>query len=630
MCGVAGIMKFGPCPEPVDEALLTRMGAAMAHRGPDGEGRWISPDRRLGLAHRRLAIIDLSEAAGQPMRNEDGSLALVFNGEIYNHAEIRRELEALGARFFTDHSDTEVILRAYEAWGRDCLSRFRGMFAFALWDERAGGLWLVRDRMGLKPLYYAARGQSIAFASEIKALLEDPDLPRRVDEEGFFHYLSFLAVPAPRTLFAGVSKLPCGTWLWVDRRGGMEERRWYDPLDHAAPCAGIGLDEAAEATLAALREAVRLRGVADVPVGIFLSGGIDSSVNAALFAEDRTDPVRAFSVGYRGAHPSCRDELPYARLMAETAGADYREILLDQGDLLGFLPEMARIQDEPIADPVCFPLYFLSKLARENGVPVCQAGEGADELFCGYPAWRLAIALQRGLRSAPHGLGKLAAGALRLLGRGHAQYACWLERAGTGVPLFWGGAEAFPESMKRRLLSPSLRKRFRGFSSWEALAPIRARFEEKAPETTPLAWMTYLDLNLRLPELLLMRVDKMSMAASLECRAPFLDHKLVELAVGLPEAVRFGEGELKRVLKKAVRGVIPDAIIDRKKQGFGTPVADWFNDRLGERSREELGSFCRETDFFDGAAIERLGRSRARTLSFRPLNFALWHRRYIG
>ncbi|MBV9773935.1 MAG: asparagine synthase (glutamine-hydrolyzing) [Gemmatimonadetes bacterium] len=632
MCGIAGALAFERGDFRVTAPYLDRMRDAMAHRGPDGAGTWVADDGRVGLGHRRLAIIDLSDAAAQPMSNEDGTLRLSFNGEIYNHVEIRAELERTGRhRWKTDHSDTEVILHAFEEWGIDCLHRFRGMFAFALWDGRARELWLVRDRIGVKPLYYSIHHGRVAFASEIKALLADPEQPRAVDEEAFYHYLSFLATPAPRTLFAGIRKLPGGCWLRVRESGEVQERRWYELWDHVTPLTGVLDEEIAGRVLDELRTAVRLRGVSDVPVGVFLSGGIDSSTNAALFSEERAEPVRTFSIGYRGEYPSSPSELGFARRMAAEVGAEHHERLLSADDLLRFLPRMVRLQDEPIADPVCFPVYYVSELARRHGVTVCQVGEGADELFWGYPHWKRMLRLQRldGL-PVPRAAKRLGLLGLRMAGREASTAYELLRRGSAGEPVFWGGAEAFTEAGKRRLLSPRLRRELGGLSSWDALRPIRERFERGAWEHSHLAWMSYLDLNLRLPELLLMRVDKMSMGVGVEGRVPFLDHKLVELAMGIPEAAKTRGGTLKHVLKRAVRGVIPDEVIDRPKQGFGVPVNEWFRGRLGAEARRELDDFCARTDFLDPAEVRRTLDSGNAAGAWYLLNFALWWKEYLS
>lgn len=564
------------------------------------------------------------------MVSSDGVIQLVFNGEIYNHAEIRTELQGLGRQIWqTDHSDTEVIIRAYEQWGIECIHRFRGMFAFALWDGRSRDLWLVRDRIGIKPLYYSVFGDHIAFASEIKALLADPAQKRAVDPESFYHYLSFLTTPAPNTLFEGIKKLAGGCLMRISADGRMEERRYWDVWDHAKRI-DADENEITAMVLEELRTAVKYRKVSDVPVGVFLSGGIDSSTNTALFSEG-VGAVKTFSIGYEGNNKSYENELDYARLMARSVGAEYYEKLLKVDDLIDFLPTMIHLQDEPIADPVCVPVYYVSKLARDNGVTVCQVGEGADELFWGYPFWKRLLKLQE-VASLPFPRFMKRA-ALPLIGAWQGKDSLAYEyarRGATGIPIFWSGAESFTEEEKRRLLSPTLRKKFHGFTSYEAIRPIRERFEQKAWEPSHLNWMSTVDLNLRLPELLLMRVDKMSMGVSLEGRVPFLDHKFVELAMSIPSAMKTTDGVSKYLLKKAVRGVIPDVLIDRKKQGFGIPMDEWFFERLGDTILKELMDFCDHTDFLDRTEVLRLINSKKRNKVWFLFNFALWWKQYIS
>ncbi|HYG74487.1 MAG TPA: asparagine synthase (glutamine-hydrolyzing) [Planctomycetota bacterium] len=631
MCGIVGAFSFKNSTFSITEPYLTAMRDTMVHRGPDGGANWISPDGRIGLGHRRLSIIDLSTVANQPMSNEDGTLWVAFNGEIYNHAEIRAELQNIGGHTWkTDHSDTEVILHAFEQWGIECLHKFRGMFGIALWDAKKRELWLIRDRIGIKPVYYSIHDGRIVFASEIKALLKDPGQKRAVHEEAFFHFLSFLTTPAPQTLFDGIKKLPGGTWLRITEDGKTEERRYWDVWDHTKPLTGVSEEEIAQRILAELRTAVKLRKVSDVPVGVFLSGGIDSSTNAALFSEGEGGEVKTFTIGYKGEYGSYRNELHYAKMIADKVGAKHHELLLTQDDLINFLPQMIKLQDEPIADPVCVPVYYVSKLARDNGVIVCQVGEGADELFWGYPSWKTSLELQGYAdMPVPRLLKRMSLTGLELLGRQDRTYYEWLRRSSHGQPVFWGGAEAFPHNHKMRLLSPRLQKKFANYTSWEAMKPIYDRFETKAWEKSTLNWMTYVDLNMRLPELLLMRVDKMSMGVSLEGRVPFLDHKFVELAMSIPSEVKTRNGTLKHILKKAVRGVIPDELIDRKKQGFGVPVYEWFFDRLGAQARKELSEFCEQTDFLNRDEVLRLIDTGAGPQAWFVLNFALWWKEFV-
>jgi asparagine synthase (glutamine-hydrolysing) len=632
MCGIVGALSFSRGSFRITEEYLNRMRDVMIHRGPDGSGTWISADGRVGLGHRRLSIIDLSEQASQPMCNEDSSLWLSFNGEIYNHAKIRVELENLGGhRWKTDHSDTEVILHAFEQWGIDCIEKFRGMFAIALWDTAKRELWLIRDRLGIKPIYYAVHHGRITFASEIKALLQDSEQNREVNEESLFHYLSFLTTPAPQTLFNGIQKMRPGTWLRVRADGQIREHAYWDVLDHTSPLVNSTDEEVAECLLEKLRSAVRLRKVSDVPVGIFLSGGIDSSTNAKLFSEGENQAVRTFSIGYDKNYSTYTSELPYARMMARQVGASHHERVVTQQDLLGFLPKMIHLQDEPIADPVCVPVYFVAEMARQNGVIVCQVGEGADELFWGYPSWKIKLQLQH-LNQLPFAgpAKRMALAGMRLTGQENGFAYEFLRRGTKGLPIFWGGAEAFTEREKACILSPRLRQRLAGLSSWSALEPIRRRFEEKSWQKSALQWMSYLDLNCRLPELLLMRIDKMTMGTSLEGRVPFLDHEFVELAMSIPESVKTRHGDLKFILKKAVRGLIPDEIIDRKKQGFGVPVYEWFFDKLGAYARSELDCFMAQTDFFDSSAVRGLFDRHQSAKIWYLLNFLLWWKHYIA
>ncbi len=630
MCGIAGVLAFRGSDFRATEDYVTRMREVLHHRGPDGGETWIAPDGAVGLGFRRLAIVDLDAKAMQPMANEDGSVQLLFNGEIYNHAAIRRELiERGGHTFRTDHSDTETVVHAFEEWGIDCLERFRGMFALAIWDARDRQLWLARDRMGIKPLFYSTTGGKLTFGSEIKAILADPAHPRRVDNEAVYHYLSFLAAPAPLTFFADIKKLDAGSWLRVDEDGATKQHVWWDAWDHVEPIVGASDAELAEMVLAELRTSVELRKMSDVPVGIFLSGGIDSSTNAALFSEGEQRPVRTFSIDYDADYASYPSELPFARRMAEQIGAEHHERIVSLDDLIAFLPEMVRLQDEPIADPVSVPLYYLSQLARQNGVVVAQAGEGADELFHGYPSWRTHLRLQRADDLPVPAYAKRAGlAALAAAGRERSRPYEFLRRGAEGVPVFWGGAEAFTETQKRRLLGPELRAAVGDLSSWDALAPIRQRFDDSAWETSHLNWMTYLDLRLRLPELLLARIDRMSMGVGLEVRVPFLDHRFVELALSIPTDAKVRGGELKHLLKRAVRGVIPDELIDRPKQGFRVPVDEWFLARLGDTARQEVAAFADASGLIDGAEAARV-LAEPRRDAWYLLNLALWWREYI-
>ena len=632
MCGIAGILTFDRDAERVSTPMLTAMCESVRHRGPDGGDTWLRDDGRVGLGHRRLSIIDLAVQASQPMTNEDGTLRLIFNGEIYNHADLRAELSQIGRhQWATDHSDTETILHGFEEWGIDVVHKLRGMFAFALWDERGKALWLVRDRIGIKPLYYSIDSRKIAFASEIKALLEVPGQRRAVHEEALFHYLSFLTTPGTQTLFDGIQKMAPGTWLRIGMDGTVKQQRYWDVWDAARPLEGKSDDELAEMILDELRTSVRLRKISDVPVGVFLSGGLDSSTNAALFSEGEGRPVRTYSIGYDRDYAGYANELHFARSMAERIGAEHHERRLTRDDVVEFLPRMVHFQDEPIADPVCVPVYYVAKLARDTGTIVCQLGEGADEMFIGYPNWLQALERQRlDDLPVPRFVKSAGAAALRIGGYDHAWQYEYLRRGSRGEPLFWGGAESFPDAEKRRLLGAPLRQKFKTLTSWDALAPIHADFMSKAYDRSPLNWMSYIDLRLRLPELLLMRVDKMTMGVGLEARVPFLDHELVTLAMSIPSQRKIKNGNLKHLLKLAVRDLVPRELVERRKQGFGVPVDDLFAGRLAEIATRELTRFCDDTGLLDKKAALHLVQSGQGSKTWYLLNLAMWWRHFIA
>jgi asparagine synthase (glutamine-hydrolysing) len=599
----------------------------MTHRGPEDQGSYMSPDRRVALGHRRLSIIDLSAAARQPMCDRDGRFWITFNGEIYNFAELRRDLELEGVVFRT-RSDTEVLLYLYKKLGKDMLQLLRGMFAFAIYDERERRLFLARDRIGVKPLYYFDRGGVFYFASEIKALLESGQIQREVSTEAFYHYLSFLTTPAPQTLFEGIRKLPAGHRMTVDASGRIEIERWWSPLN--SPALNLTEDEYVSDIRTLLRDSIRYRMVSDVPFGVFLSGGIDSSTNVALMAEMMDRPVETFSIAFKDQ--PAYNEFQYARAVAKRFKTNHHEIEIGMDDLLDFLPQLIHHQDEPIADPVCIPVYFVAKLAKEHGVTVCQVGEGSDELFCGYPGWSYMLSLERWRRmysAFPKPLRMMAYFLAKQLEDPTSGKIEFIRRASVGEPFFWSGAEAFYEGGKKQLVHPSIRAKLNGASSANIIGAYFTEFIQETHNPDALNWMTFVDLKLRLPELLLMRVDKMTMATAVEARVPFLDHKLVEYVMAIPQKAKTPGLAAKHLLKKAVAGVIPDDIINRPKQGFGVPVAEWFQLELGRRIREKLTAFAQCHDYFDRDAVNRLLSQSSGGLSWYLFNFVLWHETWI-
>jgi asparagine synthase (glutamine-hydrolysing) len=616
MCGITGWISRNPA-APVDGRVLARMRDAVAHRGPDGEGLWVSPDRRVGLGFRRLAIVDLSEAANQPMQNEDGSVRLVFNGEIYNHRLLRSELQSRGHRFATDHADSESIVHGYEVWGEDVVHHLEGMFAFAIWDDRQKRLFLARDRIGIKPLYFTWTPGGFLFASEIKALLAHPEVSADVEPTSVYHYLSFLTTPAPLTMFHGIFKLPAGFRCSIGLDGSFAADRYWDALPGAGPEAvamrglsGPALtDFAVRRTRELLDAAVEKRMMSDVPFGVLLSGGIDSSTNVALMRRHLNLPVRTFTVGFSD-HPES-NELSYARTIAREFGTEHHEVLVDENAMREYLPALVYSQDEPIADWVCIPLYFVSKLVRDSGTVVVQVGEGSDEQFCGYRSYMAYLGMYRRywrpFSRLPAFARRAVARAAHWTTRVHDRHDAYIDvvfRAGLGREPFWSGATVFSESRKGRLLdrggieplrvpteltrSGLLPDAYAIPDSYEVVRSFFRRLDECAPGRDMLTRMAYSEFKLRLPELLLMRVDKIGMSVSIEPRVPFLDHKLVEFTMNLPMEVKIEGGNPKALLKRAVRGLIPDEIIDRPKMGFGAPMRQWLRGDFGKAVEAEI------------------------------------------
>ena len=634
MCGILGVFRTTGSSTHLDPELLTKMRDTMAHRGPDDAGLYISPQKEIGLGHRRLSIIDLSPLAVQPMLNHDASLAIVFNGEIYNHAQIRPELERLGQKFKTDHSDTEVILNGYAQWGEDILPKLRGMFAFAIWDRKKKKIWLARDRMGVKPLYYTEVNGNFIFASEIKALLAYPGVKRACHDRAFYDFLTFLVSPAPQTLFENIFKLPAGHTLTVNESGQKTTRRYWNPFSGVETLSQANESESIERIIESLRESIRYRMVSDVKFGVFLSGGVDSSTNVALMAEQMSRPVETFSIGFKG--PEKFNELHYARKIADRYKTNHHEIIIDDKDLMGFLPKLIHHQDEPIVDPVCVPVYFVSKLAKDSGTTVCQVGEGADELFCGYPYWGLVLKANpwiKAYQQVPLPLRSLLLSGANALAGNHWDAMRKLEvfrRGSIGEPVFWGGAEAYQETTKRRFLSDAFINKLDGYTSSEVIRNYREDFERDAPDgADELHWMTYLDLRFRLPELLLMRVDKMTMATAVEARVPFLDQEFIRLVMGISQKMKFKNKTLKYLLKKAVEPLLPREIIHRPKQGFAVPIDEWFQSRARAWSDRKIMDFVKRSPYFNKEAMASFLQHSNGKMTWFLLNFVLWHETWI-
>jgi asparagine synthase (glutamine-hydrolysing) len=630
MCGIVGI--FDTCERrPVEAELVGRMNARQFHRGPDEGGVHCEPG--VGLGHRRLSIIDLS-AGQQPLFNEDGTVVVVFNGEIYNYRDLVSELTALGHTFRT-HSDTETIVHAWEEWGEDCVRRFRGMFAFAIHDRNRETLFLARDRFGKKPLYYSLLPNGrLIFSSELKALLEISDLSHQIDATAVEDFLAFGYIPDPKSILKSVRKLPpAHTLAW--RRGVREARpREYWDLEFGRR-QGPGEAEATRELVERLREAVRVRLVSEVPLGAFLSGGVDSSAVVAMMAGVSTEPVKTCSISF--GDPEF-NEAQYAREVAERYRTDHRVQQVESDDF-DLIDKLAEVYDEPFADSSAIPTYRVCELARRN-VTVALSGDGGDEVFAGYRRYRWHVYEERVRRRLPQILRGPLFG---FLGRAYpkADWAPKILRAKTtfqalardSLAGYFHSVSVMPDALRRSLYSPSFRRSLDGY---EAIDVLRAHASRTAGYD-PLSRAQYLDFKTYLPGDILVKVDRASMAHALEVRAPLLDHELVEWAAGLAPALRFANGEPKYIFKRAMEPFVSKDILYRPKMGFAVPIASWFRGPLRERVRAAvLGKGLLETGWFNPAALERMVSQHESGL--RDHSAALWslmmleasHRRLVS
>jgi asparagine synthase (glutamine-hydrolysing) len=630
MCGIAGIVA-GDRLYADERERITRMRDVIAHRGPDDAGLFV--DDQAALGHRRLSIVDLA-AGHQPLANEDETIWIVFNGEIYNHAAVRPELEAAGHRYRT-RSDTETIVHAYEQWGDACVDRLRGMFAFAIWDAPRRRLLLARDRLGVKPLYWAMADGRLVFGSEIKSILESGLIRASANEAVLPELLGTRYLSGAETLFSGIHRLMPGHTLVFEDGTASTRAYWDIPAGRVSEeLAQLSDRDVVGRFRDLLEESVRIRLMADVPLGMFLSGGLDSSAIAALMAGMIDRPLQTFSVAFKDRAFS---ELDYARQVATAIKADSHEIVIDDQDFFGALPRLIWHEDEPIAHPSSVPLYFVSALARDH-VKVVLTGEGSDELLAGYGKypralvnWRAAAAY--GVVPAP--LRTWIAESLvphlpSQLGR-YAQRS-FLAMPRTPEAMFFDNFAAIGLRRQASLLSPALASQA---TAERAYGASRAYFDAANGQSTTLDRLLYTDLKTYLVELL-MKQDQMSMAASIESRVPFLDHRLVEFAAGLPARMKLRGFRTKWILREAVRDIVPREILTRKKMGFPVPFGAWMKGAWGDVARDVLlDPRSRQRGIIEPAAVERLiaahasGEAEGGDALWGLLNLELWYRTHI-
>lgn len=631
MCGLAGYIKTDAKQKfVVDEAVLERVHQKIAHRGPNAHKVWFDQHLGVALVHRRLSIVDLSNAGIQPMFDQEQSFVICFNGEIYNYKTLRTELELLGYHFVSQ-TDTEVFLYAFKQWGIACLDKLEGMFAGVLGNLKTDEWYLVRDRMGVKPFYFSLEGGYISFASEIKALTELPWIKKELNHRGLYHYLTYMVTPAPLTLYKNIYKLPIAHYIKIDARKEVTFHEWYTPLKPSIVYDKKDLEneEFCIKTIQSLmKEAVKKRMIADVPFGVFLSGGVDSSLITALMSQE-TDRVKTFNIAFSDGPEY--SEVEWARKVAKTFNTEHHEITISEKEAFEFFESMVFYQDEPLADCVCIPLYYVAKLLKDNGVTVVQVGEGSDELYCGYQNYANYVDMyRRGYYLANYVPKAIKKFGVRVGYKLFPQYGngiAMFDRWASNQHLFWSGAMVFQEKGKQQLYAhhdseydPVLAKMYPDFDQQLDSYAVVDYHLQKLYKTDPhadfLKSMIYLDLTHRLPELLLSRVDKMTMANSVEGRVPFLDHKHVEFALQVPSDFKYHQGVTKYILKRACEGILPYDVIYRKKMGFAAPVKRWFksgtyfrpyfNDLLSKKrsSVQDLFNDAQISDFYYKTAYE--------------------------
>ncbi|MBI2192557.1 MAG: asparagine synthase (glutamine-hydrolyzing) [Planctomycetes bacterium] len=582
MCGICGLVTLDRSELPTAGQVEAASGL-LQHRGPDGSGVYLSPEGEgphAALGHRRLSIIDL-EGGRQPMTNEDGSVWITFNGEIYNFLELRHDLEARGHRFQT-RSDTEVILHAYESYGEECVRRLRGMFAFALWDNRSKRLLLARDRLGQKPLFYCRLGDLLAFASQPGPLFALCPIERRLDPRALDAYLAYQYVPHPLSIYEGIQKLPPAHYLVYENRQVRLEGYWQLDLERRET---LSEDDACLRLREALRESVRLRLVSDVPIGAFLSGGIDSTIIVGLMAQEMDRPVETFTIGFDEPE---YNEIEFARTVSRRFSTAHHELFV-RPQALEILPQIAECFDEPFADSSAIPTYYLSRLTRQS-VKVALTGDAGDENFAGYDRYK-AVRLARILDRVPVARSLLGLGLWqRCPVPAHARSTFRrVQRLLDGIALperrrYFRWISILSDRTRQHLYTPAFRDRVAAFDPCELLDRHFARAEG----LDPVAAATYVDLCTYLPDDLLVKVDVTSMAHSLEARSPFLDHPFVELAASLPVRYKLRGFQDKYILKRAFADLFPETVRRRRKMGFGVPLARWFRHEVRELLRDRL------------------------------------------
>lgn len=598
MCGINGLFSLTEAPLTGGTQHVQRMNGLLAHRGPDDAGVWANETATVCLGHRRLSILDLSDRGHQPMEGPSGS-CLTYNGEIYNYRQL---LDSKNSSSLRSSSDTEVLLRLLDEHEVDALSRLNGMFAFAYYDANRQSLLLCRDRLGKKPLYYCFHDGIFAFASEVRALLSLPWVEPELDQQALYDFLTFGFVPSPRTMFLGIKKLPPAHFMKVECGHAIEPRRYWN-----VEFRDVEHDEAslAERVRDELADAVRYRLVSDVPLGVFLSGGVDSSAVVAYMRMKDRCQVKSFSIGFEGQ--AAYDELDEAARVAKHFGTEHFSRKVSSADMVRMLPKIAEVFDEPLADPTSIPIYFLSEMANANGIKVVLTGDGPDELLLGYRGWRKYYRLYpwyaRYLR-LPALVRRSVAATYGWFDTSSPNYEM-LCRAVSKQEFFCGGAKGFKENVKRRFLSRSFLADVEGRDAYEEIDAHKVGFLQAAPGRlqTDRAWMSALGAQFIIPNYYLHRMDRITMAHSVEARSPFLDASFVNLALSVDPTMKLRNGEPKYILKRALESVLPSDILYRTKKGFSVPMREWAVDVMADTIEDQISSFCDSYGVFKEAEI---------------------------
>lgn len=631
MCGINGFFNYSNTSIPNGEELIRKMNSVMESRGPDDSGIWSNEKKNVFLGHQRLSILDLSSAGHQPMHSNQASNTIVFNGEIYNYQELKKQLTAIE---FQSNTDTEVLLELYAQGSEGFLAELRGMFAFALWNEDKQQLSLARDRAGQKPLYYTIQNGIFAFSSQLKSLFELPWVKKELDEEALYHFLTFNHLVPPYTMFKGIRKFEPGHEMIVNEQGILSNQAFWE-LNLTASKEDFNTLQ--DRVYNDLERSVEYRMISDVPVGAFLSGGVDSSAIVAMMSKRTSVPIKTYSIGFEGQ--SDYDELVYARKVAESFGTEHIEKVVNAEDFKRLLPQIVEIFDEPIADSTCIPIYFLAQLAKENGTKVILTGDGADELFGGYTNWMKYAKMYpyfQAYNKLPKGLRKVLSAAYGKYDKVSPLYEM-LKRSEKDQDFFWSGAKGFKENVKHQFLTEGFLQRTAEFDSFSVIDNFKKEFNELkgSHKADYINWLCFTGIRNIIPNLYAHRLDKLTMAHSVEGRSPFLDHDLIQTAFITPGNLKIKDGEAKYILKKSLERVLPDSVLYRKKKGFCVPIKEWGTDIMVEYVEAELSDFCKKFDVFKESELVNIlenvksGKSSSTNMLWTVYFLIQWYNRWL-